>query len=294
MTPNEMHLASYRRHLRARNRAQNTINGYEMVLTRLADHYQGTDLAELSRAQIDDYLGVLLGHLAATTVGIHFRSLRAFYSWAAAEDLVERSPMARMKPPTVTDKPPPVVGDEDIRALLKACAGSDFEARRDTALIRLWCEPGSPRVSEMAGLMLGDLDLKHDRVTVHGKGNKIRTIPFGAKTGQAIDRYLRVRARHTAAHLDALWLGGRGMGITSSGLEQMLKRRCRQAGIERVRPHQLRHTAAHQWFDHGGSDQDSMELFGWSSPEMPRVYGRSAKTERAHRAARRASIADRL
>jgi site-specific recombinase XerD len=138
------------------------------------------------------------------------------------------------------------------------------------------------------------LDLRHDQVTIHGKGDRVRVIPFGAKTGQAIDRYLRQRVKHRDVKLPALWLGARGMGLTPSGLTQMLRRRAGQAGVGHVHPHQLRHTAAHVWADSGGSEADAMVLFGWRSPEMPRRYGRSAATERAQRAARRISPADRF
>lgn len=294
MDPNEMHIAAYRRHLRAKNRSARTIEGYEFSIIKLADH-AGRDVLDLTRDDINAYLaGLLDSGAAATSVGVHFRSLRAFYNWAVAEEIIERSPMRGLTAPTVTDKPPSVIPDGNLRALLKACAGSDFEARRDTAMIRLWCEPGSPRVSEMAGMTMESLDLNHDQVTVHGKGDKVRTVPFGAKTGQAIDRYLRVRAKHPLAKLPALWLGGRDMGLTRSGMQQMLRRRAQQAGIGHIHPHQLRHTAAHNWADSDGSDQDAMQLFGWTSPEMPRLYGRSASAERARRAARRRSLGDRI
>lgn len=295
MDPNDMHLASYRRHLRAKNRSPTTIDDYRDALTRLAAHYNGADLAGLDNRQIGDYLGWMLDSgLAGTTVGVHYRSLRAFFNWAVREEIIDRSPMRGMEHPKTTDKPPEVVPDDEIRALLKTCAGATFEARRDNAIIRLWCEPGSPRVSEMAGLDLGDLDLKHDQITVRGKGDKIRTVPFGARTGQAIDRYLRVRAKHRSAKRDELWLGNLGVGLTASGLTQMLRRRCKRASVPHMHPHQLRHTAAHAWADAGGSDQDAMQLFGWTSPEMPRLYGRSAGAERARRAARRASLGDRF
>jgi site-specific recombinase XerD len=292
--PNEMHLTSYTRHLRAQNRSSRTIQGYLEALQQLIDHHDGGDLIECDREDIQNYLTSILERHKSSTAANRFRSLRAFFNWAADEEIVARSPMAGMKAPSETDKPIPVLADDEIRALLAVCAGSEFEQRRDTAIIRLWCEPGSPRLAEMSGLLLDDLDLRHDQVTIRGKGDKVRVVPFGVKTGQAIDRYLRVRAKHKLAKLPGLWLGARGMALTPSGLKLMLIRRAAQAGIGHVHPHQLRHTAAHVWADSGGSEQDAMYLFGWSSPDMPRRYGRSAKVERAQRAARRISPADRF
>jgi site-specific recombinase XerD len=294
-----MHLAAYRRALKARNRSERTIQNYEETLLQLARFHDGADILDLDRAEVEEYIAFVLQEHASSSAGVRFRALRAFYNWTVDEEILDRSPMARMKEPSATEQPVPVLTDEQLRALLKACAGKDFESRRDTAIIRLFCEPGSPRVSEMAGLLLdggaqGGLDMKRDLVRVHGKGDKIRDIPFGPKTGQALDRYLLVRRRHRLAALPQLWLGGRGAPLTKSGIAQMLRRRGVQAGVGHVHPHQLRHTAAHVWHDQGGSEADAMALFGWSSAEMPRRYGASARVERAHRAARRTTMADRL
>jgi site-specific recombinase XerD len=202
--------------------------------------------------------------------------------------------MVRMVEPKATDVPPDVLDDDELSALLKVCSGKAFVDRRDTAIIRLFCEPGSPRVTEMATILVKNLDMRRDAVQIHGKGDKVRVIPFGTKTGQAFERYLRLRAKHRLHESPRLWLGVKSGAMTGSGVAQMLERRAREAGIGHIHPHQLRHTSAHVWADNGGSESDAMELFGWSSPEMPRRYGRSARTARAHRASRRMSLGDRL
>ncbi len=297
-----MHLAAYERALVTRNRSPRTIQNYAEAINALARFHDGADVAELTQADLEKYLAHVIqgpkrnrpgGHHQGSTAAVRFRALRAFYNWCVAEEIIDASPMRRMKEPSTTDAPVPVVDDERLRLLLKACDGKDFYDRRDTAIIRLWCEPGSPRVAEMAGIRVDDLDLRRSLVTLHGKGDKIRTIPFGAKTGQAIDRYLRLRVKHKNAAMAALWIGPKG-ATTPSGLQQMLERRCEQAGIDPIHPHQMRHTSAHNWIDAGGSEGDAMALFGWTSAEMPRHYGKSARTERAQRASKRISPADRL
>jgi site-specific recombinase XerD len=292
---NELHLASYERYHRTKRTSPETLKSYRITLEQLVAFRPGRDLAELERVDLEDFLIEQEKLHASATVHKKFRNLRAFYRWCVAEEIIDKSPMSRIAEPTVTSKPIPIVPDDQIVALLKVCAGKEFADRRDMAMIRLWCEAGSPRVSEMVGIGLDDLDMRHDRVTLHGKGDKVRTIPFGAKTGQAIDRYLRVRAKHKHARkFDSLWLGVLGGVLTTSGAYRLLERRCKQAAIPRIHPHKLRHLAAHLWADAGGSEGDAMALFGWSSAEMPRRYGRSAQVERAHKAARRVSQADRF
>lgn len=40
-----------------------------------------------------------------------------------------------------------------------------------------------------------------------GKGRKTRTIKISHDAARALDRYIRVRARHAEAHRPQLWLG---------------------------------------------------------------------------------------
>lgn len=290
---NELHWAAFLRNLRVKRRSDLTIRSYRQAFDDLLLVHGGRDVLELTKTDLEDWQLDAQERLADTTVAIRWRSLRTFYNFLSAEEDVV-SPMARMSEPKPVDRAPAVLDDEQLRALLKVCEGKTFEDRRDTAIIRVWCEPGSPRVAEMAGILLEHLDMRKDKVLVRGKGDKIREIPFGAKTGMALDRYLRLRSRHRQADLPELWLGAKTGAFKVTGLTKMLSRRARDAGIGHVHPHQMRHSAAHAWKDAGNSNEDAMELFGWSSDEMPRRYGRSASTARAHRAAKRASLGDRL
>jgi site-specific recombinase XerD len=142
---------------------------------------------------------------------------------------------------------------------------------------------------------LGDVDLKHhDVVHVHGKGDIDRAVPFGAKTGRALDRYLRARRDHRLSHTtDALWLGIRG-GLTDDGVEYALKKRAKQAGIEHIHAHQFRHGFAHRWLLAGGQERDLKRLAGWRSDAMLERYGNSAADERAREAFKRMRLGDRL
>src|SRR5215213_8909788 len=164
--------------------------------------------------------------------------------------------MRRMKPPAVPDQLVDVLTEEHLRRLLAVCAGHDFAARRDTALIMLLLDSGG-RLAEISEMHVVDLDFELDVAMVLGKGRRERALPFGQKTGVAIDRYLRVRTRHMHAGLDWLWLGERGR-LSSSGIAQMLLRRGREAELPgRVHPHQFRHTFAHTWLASGGNETDS-------------------------------------
>jgi integrase len=66
----------------------------------------------------------------------------ALFKWLEEDGEIPVSPMARMKPPTVPEVPVPVLGVEEVKRLLAACRGKDFDNVRDEAVLRLFIDTG--------------------------------------------------------------------------------------------------------------------------------------------------------
>jgi len=233
----------------------------------------------------------VLRTLSGETIRIRWRNLRPFFVWWCHE-MEAPNPFDRSDSPGTGEPPPPaVLHIDDVRALLAACAGRDFSDRRDNALIRLLFDSGA-RVGEIVSMTQDSWDRRSDLLTLTGKTGT-RIVPTSPSTGEALSRYLRSRAQHPKAGLEAFWLAPRG-ALGPSGVAQILARRSRQAGLPRINPHRFRHSWAHEFRADGGSEGDLMYLAGWKSTAMAHRYGRSAAAERARASHRRIALGDKL
>lgn len=287
-------VASFAEHLRAGNLRPRTIETYGEGLAKLIvflrEKGMPTDVDAIRREHLEAFIVDQLARWKPATAANRFRSVQQFFRWCVLEGEIRASPMVNMRPPRVPTPETPLLADAEVRALLKACAGPDFESRRDYAILLVLVDTGMRR-AELTGILLADVDTTSAVLRVTGKGGRVRGCPYGRKTGVALDRYLRLRRGHRLAHLPALWLG-RTTPLTANGIYQMLRERAKQAGVAHVHPHQFRHGFAHAWSLAGGNDTDLMRLAGWTSRTMLSRYGSSAADERAREAHKRLSPAD--
>ncbi|MGH3794359.1 MAG: tyrosine-type recombinase/integrase [Pseudonocardiaceae bacterium] len=288
---------SFKRHLRAEGKSERTGVLYGISVQQFSDwlteHDQPTTLDELTRTNIREWLATLAESREPSTVRTRFAGLRRFCGWLVTERELTEHPMAGMVAPTPTEKSVPVLDDSELAALIAACAGRDFNSRRDEALIRLLLDTGV-RVSEVCGLAVVDVDLDREMALVTGKGKKVRPVYLSTRTVRAVDRYLRERRRHRWAHLATLFVTQRG-ALSTDGARERIKVRAAQAGIkDRMHPHRFRHTFAHDYLINGGQERDLKRLAGWSSDVMLERYGASAADMRAREATRRLRRGDRV
>lgn len=254
-------------------------------------------VAAIHREHVETFLAHIVTIRSPATAATRHGALRRFFGWAVDQREITRSPMERVTAPRVPEKPVPVLRDDQLKALITATEKDrSFYGRRDASIVMLFADTGA-RLSEIANLRVGDVDLDQGFIWIRrGKGGKQRTVPFGNRTARAVKRWLRVRSTHRHAGSPWLWIGsgGRGGRFGPDGIRQMIPKRGRRAAIDGLHPHMLRHTFASSWMANGGLESDLMRIAGWSDRRMLVRYGAAAADQRAHAAHRRLGLFDRL
>ncbi|HEX9312146.1 MAG TPA: tyrosine-type recombinase/integrase [Actinomycetota bacterium] len=197
-------LPSFRLHLQAENKAPRTIKSYTEAVRLLEGFLRSRGMpaaaANVTRDHVEAFIADQVLRLRPTSARVRFRSLQQFFRWAAAEGEVTESPMRNISPPAIPEVPVPILSEEELRRLVKACEpnGADFYDRRDSALLRLLVDTGC-RLAEVAGMTTSDIDLEQGLVQVLGKGRRPRVVAVSSRTARALDRYLRMRRAHRDA-----------------------------------------------------------------------------------------------
>jgi site-specific recombinase XerD len=282
---------SYDIYLQSLGRADETRFSYmaavRQLLEFLKERHGALDFEAITRHDVRAFAVSLKSHRQPATVANRVRSLKQFFKWAVTDELIESDPMVGLKTPFVPEKQIPVISEHDLRALLATCRGDgNIWELRDYAILRIFMTTGARR-SEVAGLLIEDVDLDEGLINIVGKGARPRVVAVDGETATALRLYHRARSIQPHAGLDQFWLSKGRVAFTAWGIERMLHRRCREAGIEKINLHRFRHTFAHMAMDRGMTDSNLMNIAGWKSRSMLDRYGAAKAGERAISAQRK-------
>ncbi len=278
-------LARFVAHLEARNVSPRTVVEYRRHVTEFLAFLQqrGEAWESPARPTIRAYLaGLADRHLAASSVGGRLAAIRSLYRRATRDGRVAGDPLAGVRSPRRPGRLPRVLTVDQAAELVTAPTGrvrggelGEALARRDAALLELLYATGM-RISELAGLTLGRLELERGRLRVIGKGNKERELLFGSHARSAIQGYLHggrplLAARGTPG--DALFLNAAGGPLGARGARLVVDRWARRSGAPaRTSPHTLRHSFATHLLEGGADLRSVQELLGHANLATTQIY----------------------
>jgi integrase/recombinase XerC len=215
---------------------------------------------------------------AKSTIARRLAAVRSWFRFLARAGTVTANPADGLRGPRQDKKLPHFLTAAHLERLLGTPATTTWMGVRDRAILEALYSAGM-RVSELAGLDLGDVDLQAGVATVRGKGKKERLVFFGTTSLQALRDWLQERnqAQDGKAakpkHAAAVFLNKNGTRLTSRSVGRMLAKYLAQSGLDpRTSPHSLRHSFATHLLDAGADIRSVQELLGHSSLSTTQVY----------------------
>ena len=277
-------LAEYAEHLALeRGRSDHTRRAYltdlRSLFTFLDQRAPGGGLGALSLPMLRSWLAAQAAAGAArTTLARRTSAVKTFTAWASRRGLLEGDPAVRLQLPKASRTLPAVLRkDQALAAMSAANLGAeqgDPLALRDRLIVELLYATGI-RVSELCGLDIDDVDTGRRLVRVLGKGNKQRTVPFGAPAAAALTSWVTDGrpALVTADSGPALLLGPRGRRLDPRQARTVVHQTVGAVdGAPDMGPHGLRHSAATHLLEGGADLRIVQELLGHSTLATTQLY----------------------
>lgn len=255
----------------------NTVDAYRRDLTDFIEFcsVKGAGvLQKIERTHLNSY--ILMLHekkYTATSVMRKIASLRGFFKWLCANDIIEKNPSLTLEQPKIPRKLPKVMTVEEINTIL-----SQNLSKMEMVILELLYGCGL-RVSELSNLKVNDADLSAKYLQCTGKGSKERIVPLGSKAIKAIKKYLPEREfllqkyRKTSK---VLLISDEGKEVTRQDIYTFIKKQGEKIH-KTISPHTLRHSFATHLLENGADLRVVQELLGHSDVSTTQLYTHISK-----------------
>ncbi|MDU0477965.1 tyrosine recombinase XerC [Staphylococcus chromogenes] len=251
-----------------------TVRGYVSDLRGFAVH--NPSFADFTLPQLRTWLAeAVSAGKSRATLARRTAAARAFSAWALKQGYLATDPARRLVTPKAQRHLPTVLNPHESERLVTTPASTNEpEFLRDVAMLELLYASGM-RVSELCGLDVSDVPHASGpgTITVTGKGNKQRVVPFGHSAAEALNSWLAQGRNHLANRGEsALFVGKQGARIDPRQVRRVVERAAKENGLAHVSPHGLRHSSATHMLSGGADLRVVQELLGHSSLQTTQIY----------------------
>ena len=253
---------------------------YRLDIAQFLEFYLGSrETAALEGVTYQDlraFLALGLKGRRKATVARKLSALRTFFKYLQRLGVAKSNP-ARLAPsPKVEKNLPHFLTVDEAFHLLNQTGGATFGGVRDRAMLEVFYA-GGLRLSELAGLSLGDVDLAQGVMRVWGKGAKERLAFLGKPARESLAAYLPRRQQllsQTGRGQEvALFLNARGTRLSTRSVARVVAKWAQLSGLSQgLTPHGLRHSFATHLLEGQADLRAVQELLGHSSISSTQRY----------------------
>ncbi len=212
--------------------------------------------------------------IVAASVNRRLTTLKTYFNWLKRQGIVTKNPMLKVLSPKVGKRLPVWVPEKDITHLFQEVDfGEGYKGWRARLIMEVFYSSGMRR-SELLNLKVEDVDFGRYQFRVHGKGDKMRLIPFTRSLGELMEKYLAVRNEtFPMSQAKTFFLNNEGGPVSESAIGSTVKKYLSLVtSVERRSPHVMRHTFATHLADAGADLKAIQELLGHASLASTQIY----------------------
>ena len=220
--------------------------------------------------------------LSPFTVQDNVRALKAFSTWLNTDGYTEENRLKNLKIPKAPKTMITVLSKDEINSIIDSIDRSSLIGARNFAIFSLDLDSGL-RESELAGIIVDNVDLTDGFIKVMGKGRKERIVPIGKQTRMILFSYINKERMELNLHdSNFLFLSSRGTPITANAIKLMFSRLAKTSGVRRLHCHLCRHTFATNYLLNGGDIFSLKEILGHTTFEMVNRYVHFTNSQITH------------
>jgi integrase/recombinase XerD len=253
------------------------LNAYLEDISKLFDYLKDTHIGYLNAtlADLRNFLSVLcrLGIGARSQARI-ISGIKSFYKFRLIEDVLKNDPTELLESPKIGKRLPETLSLDEINAILASIDLSAPQGHRNKAMLEVLYSCGL-RVSELVNLLISNLSLEHQYLSIIGKGKKQRLVPISQAAIREINFWLLERDNITIkkGHEDYLFLNRRGSKLSRIMVFNIIKEHAALAGIgKNISPHTFRHSFATHLLEGGANLRAIQEMLGHESILTTEIY----------------------
>lgn len=258
-----------------RNYSTKTYQTYDYAIENLIKYFDDEykSLPNVQDIELDN-LRPFLGWLQdqgydRNSIRLKSSAIRSFFKFLYINDYINKNPSVNLATPKRKKTLPNFLTEKEIDNLLSQFDENIDEQLIKKTLIQLIYSTGL-RISEALSLKKSDIDFNQNTLSVIGKGNKPRIVPFGLNAKKCLSLLI---SKFKLSDDDFVFQNQQREKLTYSQAYKIIHNAMKGVtDTKQKSPHTLRHTFATHLVNNGADIRSVGEMLGHSSLSSTQIY----------------------